>query len=228
MHYIVISHPHADHISDISNMFDLGIKPLTLTRPKYIEPAVIKKSNQPRYIPVVEDYLELDREYIYPVNGGWLDISIRSNYGDVQINCFSQREKGMGNLNNYSVVAVVEYAGEKIIIPGDIEAAGWKALLEKSNFRQAIIGTTIFVASHHGREAGYHGDIFKYFKPDIVIVSDGPATDTSVTNRYTNHAKGTWVKRKSAGFIERNVLTTRNDGWIHITVHDTGKQITIS
>ncbi len=228
LHYLVISHPHADHISDISNMFDLGIEPLTLTRPKCINPALIKKSNQPRYAQVVEDYLELDKKYICPVNGGWLDASNRANYGDVQINCFSQQEEGINNLNNYSIVAVVEYAGEKIVIPGDIEAAGWKALLEKANFRQTIIGTTIFVAAHHGREAGYHGDIFKYFKPDIVIVSDGPSTDTSVTNRYTNHAKGTWIKKRSAGFKKRSVLTTRNDGWIHILVHDTGRQITIN
>lgn len=59
------------------------------------------------------------------------------------------------NLNNHSLVAVVSYAGSKIIIPGDNEAASWNELLEYPAFVQAIRGTDILLAAHHGREAGY-------------------------------------------------------------------------
>ena len=35
------------------------------------------------------------------------------------------------------------------------------------DFFSAIAGTTIFVASHHGREAGFYREVFKYFAPDV-------------------------------------------------------------
>ena len=225
--YLVISHPHADHISDIQNMLKLGLQPKVLHRPRNIDSELIRSSHQDKYSGSVESYLKWECTYRNPVPSE-LDPSNPSNYGGVQMNFFSQDKSGTKNLNNYSIVSVIKYAAEKIVIPGDIETAGWKTLLEKIDFKQAIMGTTIFVASHHGREAGFHSDVFKYFKPDIVIVSDKPSTDTSVTDRYTYHAKGTWVKRKSAGFIERKVLTTRNDGCIHITVGDIEKLITIN
>ena len=171
--------------------------------------------------------MELDSTYIYPVSGQ-LDPSIPSNYGDVKINSFSQSESGTSNLNNYSIVAVIKYANEKIIIPGDIEDAGWKVLLERGDFQQAIKDTTIFVASHHGREAGFYSDLFDYFKPDVVIVSDGRFSDTSVTDRYRYYAYGVEVKSRSTEESKkRYVLTTRNDGVIYLRIDDSGKEITI-
>ena len=227
LHYLVISHPHADHISDIRNMFHLNLKPLLLYRPRNIDPDLISTSNQATYSDLVELYLELDRGYVQSVSAD-LDPSNPANYGEVRMRWFYQCEHGTRNLNNYSIIAVLEYGGEKIIIPGDIETVGWKVLLEQRDFQDAIKGTTVFVASHHGREVGFHSDVFKYFKPDIVIVSDGKYSDNSVTNGYGNHAQGFMVKSRNTGALNwRYVLTTRNDAAICVTVSDSGKQITI-
>lgn len=226
LHYLVISHPHADHISDIGNMYDLNLKPRALHRPKGIDPDLISKSNQSEYSDLVELYLKLDSTYVHPVPSE-VDLSNPANYGEVQISCFSQNESGINNLNNYSVVAVIAYGREKIIIPGDIESTGWQVLLKRQDFQNAIKGTTIFVASHHGRDAGFHSDVFNYFKPHVVIVSDGRFSDTSVTDRYRHHAQGVTVKSKSTGNSERYVLTTRNDGAIWIRIENS-KQIVIN
>ncbi len=229
--YLVISHPHADHIKDIPNMIELGLEPKVLLRPNYIDSELINSSNQDEYLNLVKLYLQLDRTYRFPLSAE-LDPSNPLNYGGVQMSFFGQSKSGTKNLNNYSIVSVIKYANEKIIIPGDIETAGWKALLESKDFQQAIVGTTIFIASHHGREAGFHGDVFKYFKPDLVIVSDGPETDTSVTNKYNNYAQGRVVKSRTAGYntgyAKRYVLTTRKDGVIHIRVHNSGMETTIN
>ena len=228
LHYLVISHPHADHISDIRNMFDLNLKPCVLRRPRNIDADLISSSNQAKYSDFVECYLELDRTYVHPVSPG-RDPSNPANYGAVEIESFSQSERGTSNLNNYSVVAVVAYAGQKIVIPGDIEQAGWEELLEQDNFQKALEGTTVFVASHHGRNAGYYSEVFNYFTPDVVIVSDGKYSSTSATNRYYDKAKGFEVKSRSSGDLEtRHVLTTRNDAAICVNVFNSGgKQITI-
>lgn len=228
LHYLVISHPHADHISDIKNMFALNLRPGVLRRPIDINSDVVRDSNQPKDSEIVNLYLELDSDYNTPISGGWLDSSNPLNYGDVKMSFFRQIENGTHNLNNYSIVAVISYSSEKIIIPGDIEAPGWKKLLENENFQQAIEDTTIFVASHHGREAGYYNDVFNYFKPDVVIVSDGKYSGTSVTEKYNYHAQGFSVKsRRTRESKTRKVLTTRNDGAIYIRVDDTEKFITI-
>ena len=227
LHYLVISHPHADHISDIRNMSDLNLDPKVLNRPKNIDRDLIISSNQEKYSDIVKLYLALDNRYNAPVSGE-LDPSNPLNYGGVEINCFFQSESGTSNLNNYSAVAVIKYAGEKIIIPGDIEAAGWKVLLERDNFQQSIKDTTIFVASHHGRLAGFHSGVFDYFRPDVVIVSDGRFSDTSATNSYEHYAEGFSVKsRKTKDAKTRYVLTTRNDGVIYIETNGSDKAITI-
>ena len=227
LHYLVISHPHADHISDISNMFDLNLKPEVLCRPKGIDLDLINKSNQSEYSEIIEQYLELDRTYTDPVPE-WQAPSNSDNNGGVSIRNFMQTEKGTHNLNNYSIVSVVEYANEKILIPGDIESAGWEVLMGRGDFLSAIEGTTIFVASHHGRKAGFYSEVFDYFTPDVVIVSDGRYSDTSVTSRYGDYTQGVLVNKRNGNPTTRRVLTTRNDGPIYIKTDGYNKEITIN
>ncbi|RKY98804.1 MAG: hypothetical protein DRQ10_07040 [Candidatus Hydrothermota bacterium] len=227
--YLVISHPHADHISDIKNMVDLELKPKVLSRPKGLSEEFIKDSNRKEDSELVELYLDLDRKYTAPVPDNE-NPRLPQNNGGVKIDIFSQTERGTSNLNNYSLVAVVQYSGQKIILPGDIEEPGWKALLDNEEFVKALSGTTIFVASHHGRESGYCSDIFNHFKPDIVIISDGRFSDTSATNRYYYHSNGAEViKRDDGSKKKRYVLTTRKDGVIRISIDENGeRKITIS
>lgn len=223
--YLVISHPHADHISDIKNMFEENLKPRVLSRPKGIDEGFIRSSNKSEDSDLIKLYLELDKTYTAPVPEH-INPHYPQNNGGVEIQIFFQQERGLSNLNNHSLVAVVSYRGQKILLPGDLEEPGWKALLEREDFREAIEGTTIYVASHHGREAGYCSDIFQLFKPDVVLVSDGRFSDTSVTDRYYNHAKGAEViYRKTNEKDIRYVVTTRSDGSIYIEIDFYGNRV---
>jgi len=218
LNYLVISHPHADHISDISTLFEREMKPCVLTRPKGLSEEFIREANQNKFSEIIDLYLELDKNYSSDVL--WENNPRNpTNNGGIYIENFSQRKAGMDNINNYSFVSVISFGSQKIIIPGDIETVGWNALLEKEDFLKAIKGTTIFIASHHGRESGFSSDLFKYIKPDIVIISDGAYSDTSSTDRYYNHSKGVKVKSRSSGEEKtRYVLTTRNDYAIYIGI----------
>lgn len=62
---------------------------------------------------------------------------------------------GFDDENNLSLCAFVSCGVHRIIFPGDMEKAGWKALLANPWFVQQLKGVTLFVASHHGRENGY-------------------------------------------------------------------------
>ena len=73
---------------------------------------------------------------------------------------------------NLSLVTFLEYEGCGIVIPGDLECEGWEELLKTSEFCQCLSETTIFIASHHGRNAGYSEKIFDHCKPHIILLSD--------------------------------------------------------
>ena len=76
-------------------------------------------------------------------------------------------------INNRSFIIGIEYAGNKILIPGDIETEGWEKVFNSACIRDDILpGTNFFVTSHHGRQSGCNSDILDYTGiPYIYIVS---------------------------------------------------------
>ena len=126
---------------------------------------------------------------------------------------FHNRYPAFQDTNNLSLVLFVEYQGLRIVFPGDLERAGWKALLEDPAFRAQLGRVNIFVASHHGRESGYAAEVFNFCRPAVVIISDGSMQYDSQEHSYAKHASGIiWN-----GSDRRYVLTTRNDGHLDIT-----------
>ncbi len=115
--------------------------------------------------------------------------------------------------NNLSLVLFLHTPGLSIVFPGDLEKAGWKALLAQVAFQAQLARVNVFVASHHGRESGYEPEVFTLCKPDIVIISDeAKQFDTQETN-YAQHARGIRWNQTEV----RKVLTTRRDGLLTIT-----------
>lgn len=113
--------------------------------------------------------------------------------------------------NNLSLVLFLDYPGLSIVFPGDLESAGWEALLQNVAFRQHLQRVNVFVASHHGRKNGYCEEVFAYCNPKIVVVSDEDIKfDTQEEIDYGVHAEG--VPWTTGG--TRRVLTTRSDGMI--------------
>lgn len=211
---VIITHPHTDHIDDIFNFESLN--PSILTRPNHLTEEDIRNANPGIHVPKVEKYIEINNRYNRELTGEE-NITLPENNGGVNISTFIPTSCARTNLNNHSLVTLIEYAGSKILIPGGNESPSWKTLLENANFNSAIKNTNIFVAPHHGREAGYCAELFNYFSPYLTVVSDGAETDTSAVNRYSKISRG-WIvyKRGTDESFERKCLTTRNDGIIVI------------
>lgn len=222
---VIITHPHTDHIDDIMN-FDI-LNPKIILRPKHLSEEDIKKANPSKDQKKINKYLEINRKYSHPVEDSE-NPKLAENNGEVNIKTFIPSKCGVSNINNHSVVTIIEYLEVKILIPGDNEAASWKELLENSSFVDAIKNTDIFVSSHHGRESGYYSELFDYFRPDLVIVSDGPGVGTSATDKYSKIAKGWNIYKRSEKektAYERKCLTTRKDGTIVIKVGKNGQKV---
>lgn len=120
--------------------------------------------------------------------------------------------------NNLSLVVFLYVPGLAIVFPGDLEKAGWRALLADPVFRYQLSRVNVFVASHHGRESGYLGEVFDVCHPSVVIISDEAMFYDTQQHRYAQHALGIpWN-----GTDKRYVLTTRNDGTLNISTRQGG------
>ena len=215
---VIITHPHLDHIDDILN-FDL-LDPQFLARPQHLTESDIWAGNQKASAEVqdkIRKYCELNNRFTTPGDPR-LNPEDPANNGGVTIERFQPSQCPKSNLNDHSVVTVISYLGVKILSPGDNEACSWEELLKMPRFKQAIAGTNILIAAHHGRESGFYKDLVDYFTPLITIVSDGRAQDTNASSRYSAVSKGWDVKKRSGGKEKRYCLTTRTDGTIEVKV----------
>jgi beta-lactamase superfamily II metal-dependent hydrolase len=113
--------------------------------------------------------------------------------------------------NNLSLVVFLDCGGVKFVIPGDLERAGWLHHLKNAEFRSWLSGVNIFVASHHGRESGYCGEVFDYCKPSVIVLSDSEVVHATqeMAATYGSHASGITFNGQ-----QRRVLSTRSDGSI--------------
>ncbi len=127
-----------------------------------------------------------------------------------QIATFHNNYPTFDDTNNLSLVTFLHYRDIHIVFPGDLEKAGWRALLANPWFREHLSKVNFFVASHHGRESGYLADVFEYCRPAVAIVSDGLVRYETQDTDYSRHVNG--IPWKGGG--NRRVLTTRKDGMI--------------
>ena len=124
--------------------------------------------------------------------------------------------------NHLSQLVFVKAGGIGICLPGDLERPSWELMLKKPTVQAYLQETQVFFASHHGRDNGYHEDIFKYCSPDCVIMSDKEivhGTQDGMAGIYGSHVVGDGiVLNKSGDKALRRVITTRNDGHISIRI----------
>jgi beta-lactamase superfamily II metal-dependent hydrolase len=150
--------------------------------------------------------LEMLQTYTAPV-------TVPPYYVGLEYEVFYNSYPRFRDTNNLSQVVFLHFPGLSIVFPGDLEKAGWRALLSSSRFQENLRKINIFVASHHGRDSGYAPEVFQVCSPDIIVISDEAVRYETQETAYSNHSKGI---RWSTGGV-RKVLTTRQDGMIVVT-----------
>jgi len=115
--------------------------------------------------------------------------------------------------NDLSMVVFLKCHGLGIMLPADLEKAGFAEMLKIESFKQALLETNIYLAPHHGREGGCSDQIRPYLRNVFyVVISDkGYQYETQETLPfYQSIAKGGPYRNEPS----RRVLTTRCDGRI--------------
>lgn len=125
--YVIITHPHKDHISDIMNFNALS--PRVLTCPKHLPKDEIMNNVREEDRPLFEKYFEINEKYSEPVPDEE-NPKIPANNGGVKIETFIPRKSKSLEINNHSIVTVLSYANSKVILSGDNEPPSWKELLD--------------------------------------------------------------------------------------------------
>lgn len=204
---LVITNYDEDHASGLPNL----LKRVTVTqlvRNQSVTPDTLQTLKS-------EDGMGAGIERLAQMMRDYAELGPLLTFAGVETELFYHSYPTYDDENNLSVVLKLTINGVVFIFPGDLEKAGWKALLENdASFRQAVMACNVLVAAHHGRENGYYPELFTKYgcNPYWIVISDkGYQHETQETvQAYKQHAKGFEFRGE-----KRWVLTTRNDG--HIT-----------
>jgi len=224
--YMVITHPHEDHIRDILQLINEGIHVKILARNEDTRPLIeqkIEEENNDCYVDIAQNYLDWTNKYKNPASedpssNEWADGATFSTYyldiDDVK-NISKVRYKQM---NCLSIITIIEREGFKMISCGDVLNEGIEKIMdERQDIMNAIEDAHVLVAPHHGRESGYNSELLDHINPDIVLISD--KTDNG------DNANGYYQKPDGIPVYDepdqewtgpRTVLTTRNDGRLRV------------
>jgi hypothetical protein len=143
--------------------------------------------------------------------------------------CFSLKKEDFPNeeldTNKLSQLVFITYKTVRVCIPGDLTTTAWEKHLENESIQMLLKGTKIFIASHHGREDGFNENVFKYCKPEVIILSDKDIihnTQEGQTQIYANQVIGNGIVLNGNTSNLRKTLTTRSDGHLLIRIEDDG------
>ena len=221
--YLFVTNADQDHVSDLNNLLLEGIAITTFVRNRSVSAEVIRNIKQfsGALTDDLERYLDLHTRYVNPIVEPF-----DQNMGGITARAFWNGPPNFYDTNNLSMAVFINYGAFKILFPGDLEKDGWMALLDRVDFREQLAGTTVLVASHHGRESGYCDELFNYCHPQVIVISD------KVIVHDTQHMTQSYRQRVMDSFPDgvfvqttrkrRYVLTTRRDGWIQFVVDDAG------
>lgn len=221
--YLIPSHLHYDHISDIHNLAHFEVRPRLLnvnstaiellderldeadpeTEQPLIEAGERFFALRDHYRPTTED----------PSGPDWADRATFTNYS---LPCAKLEGSLYEQLNNASVVTAVERGGYKIVFTGDMMERGLETLMDDSTAVTLVSDANVLVAPHHGRQSGFYGPFVEAVDPDVVIFSDkgGHAVGHGAQRQYREYTSGVNVYNETTGEwdSDRHVLTTRKDG----------------
>jgi beta-lactamase superfamily II metal-dependent hydrolase len=167
--YLFITNADQDHMSDLQGLWDEGIEVINFGRnPSYTE-------QQYREIKLVGGPLTADAKryatlctgYRGPATEAFDDVM-----GGIKVKLYWPKYPFVKKTNDLSLAVLIDFAGFTILFPGDLEEAGWQALLTLPDFHTELSSLDILVASHHGRSNGFCEEVFKICKPTGVAISD--------------------------------------------------------
>lgn len=194
---VIITHPHTDHISEISNIIS-NIKVGRIYMPKV-------QHNTKIFEKMIDTIIEKNILVLEAKSGEHIDFS-------KDITCFTiaPNSDNYNELNNWSYVIHLTYKSNKFLFTGDAEAISEKEIIEsKFNIRSDVLKV-----GHHGSNSSTSQEFLEAVNPSHAVISAGK-------NNLYGHPNESVLKRLYN--IGAKVHLTSNDGTI-VLISD-GKSI---
>lgn len=102
-----------------------------------------------------------------PPSSQWL-MNRLNRFRDDQLLQFAQMIHT--EINNSSVILLIEACGHKLLFPGDAETGSWLQVLNHPVRQKLVSGTTVYKASHHGSINGTPPALLKLFRTDVITL----------------------------------------------------------
>jgi beta-lactamase superfamily II metal-dependent hydrolase len=207
---LIVTNYDEDHVRGLPRLLE-QVHVARLMRNRKVEPRVIDYLKDSEPGPGIAALIQMAQRFT-------LDAT-PLNIPNVRISSYCHSYPYFEDENNLSLVTVMELGDAVFLFPGDMEKAGWEALLDANPALRAILPrVTVFIASHHGRASGICPRIFSELScaPKLVVISDkGYMYETQETVPYYGSVvDGGWFVRGRT----RQVLTTRYDGYLAFSV----------
>jgi len=169
---VVLSHADADHFNALPELlerFQVGAV--------YVSPVMFAPIFQSsRGTALAHLQSEIERRDV-PIKVIWVGDGL-GGHGDVRIEVLHPPENGvLGSDNANSIVLLVEYAGKRILLPGDLETPGLEDLIAESP-----IDCDVLLAPHHGSQRSDPPGFAAWSRPAWVVVSGGRSHDHGEVN----------------------------------------------
>lgn len=156
---VILTHPHADHIEGLVEVL------------KRYRVGAVMFSGINDFGGAYDEFLKEISEQKIPFFIAEKDLDFR--FGEVYMDVIFPFEQmvlsEIANLNNSSVAVKISYGAKKILLTGDLELEGEKALLNSGYDLRA----DILKAGHHGSKTASSFSFLDKVKPEIVVIQSG-------------------------------------------------------
>lgn len=221
--YLIMTHPHMDHISSLKHMHKVNEpKTLLINRkiPNHLIDDLIANTDTEDDAYVYRKYIDLKMRYTDPVPDD-INPTYPENNGGITIHSFKPQKDDVEDINYYSISTVLEYEGFKIFLMGDNTITNISEIKENSEFYEKIKDIDVLLAPHHGHESGYDEEFVKHLNPQITIISD-KEDENIVIDDYKQKSRGFPVEGYSSA---KKYLTTYENGEINIEIKNNNMTI---
>lgn len=189
---IFITHSHADHSKGIATLIDRFKKEGKEVKKLFFTPDRFNHGNeQSKYKKLIRNLVSIINnqkvESVSPVIKGIEEVIYYDNEIKLKISILYPDNADLmnafdrNNCNDASTVVEVVYNGYKVLLPGDLEARGWKRLYNRYTANGLIGNWDVLKLPHHGdyytAANGEEMDtpkVIDFVAPQIGIISSGP------------------------------------------------------
>jgi competence protein ComEC len=195
---LVLSHPDIDHynaVPELVERFPIGV---VYVSPMMFDPlATLGDLTAPNYLHEV-----LNRAGV-PQREVWLNDRVRTDDADVVMTVLHPPREGvLGRDNANSVLLSVEYAGKRLLLPGDLEPPGLDLVMS-----DPPLDCDILLAPHHGSGGSDPPGFAAWCTPEHVVLS-GERSDRTAAAQESYQRVGAAVYHTALDGAVSFVLTS--------------------